>query len=246
MEMELEMFYMELADIASQLNRDELDIDGVLQAFCMRKFGDRRFLASFFLGIEQDGRLKVRGFYGASPQEIGITDGELSIFDDHPASLSIRTDSIICRELSFKKSVSIKPIVIAWPVESNARILGSVVSITDSGCDAIDENREFIDALALLINNTLSSRLERSKSRNNARLNGNAPHPEKLSERQEVILKMIAEGRTNGDIAEILGYSESLIRQETIKIYAILNCNGRHEAAQTYLARSGAVSTTSH
>jgi DNA-binding NarL/FixJ family response regulator len=237
------MFYKELAEIANQLNRDELDIDGVLKAVCMRKFGDRRFLASFFLGIEQDGRLTIKGYFGASPQEIGITDGALSIFDDHPASLSIRQDSMVCRELSFRKSASIKPIVIAWPVESNARILGSIVLITDSRCDSIDENREFLDALALLINNTLSSRLDRRNPRSNSKSNGNGPHPEKLSERQEVILKLIAEGRTNGDIAEILGYSESLIRQETIKIYAILNCNGRQEAAQTYLSRFGATST---
>jgi DNA-binding CsgD family transcriptional regulator len=58
-----------------------------------------------------------------------------------------------------------------------------------------------------------------------------------LTERQEVILKLISEGRTNGDIADILGYSESLIRQETIRIYAILKCNGRQEAGHIYLSR---------
>jgi len=55
-----------------------------------------------------------------------------------------------------------------------------------------------------------------------------------LTERQNLILKLIAEGRTNAAIADVLGYSESLIRQETIKIYAKLGCSGRNEAAQIY------------
>ena len=46
---------------------------------------------------------------------------------------------------------------------------------------------------------------------------------------------MMSEGRTNTSIGEILGYSESTIRQETIKIFATLGCNGRREASQLYL-----------
>jgi DNA-binding NarL/FixJ family response regulator len=57
-----------------------------------------------------------------------------------------------------------------------------------------------------------------------------------LTERQELILRLISEGRTNGDIADVLGYSESLIRQETIRIYAHLGCSGRTEAASIFRA----------
>jgi DNA-binding NarL/FixJ family response regulator len=55
-----------------------------------------------------------------------------------------------------------------------------------------------------------------------------------LTERQLVILQLISEDRTNTSISELLGYSESTIRQETIKIFAKLQCSGRHEAAQIY------------
>ena len=57
---------------------------------------------------------------------------------------------------------------------------------------------------------------------------------DKLTDRQMLILKMISENRTNILISEILGYSESTIRQETIKIYAKLGCNGREEASRIY------------
>ena len=55
-----------------------------------------------------------------------------------------------------------------------------------------------------------------------------------LTERQLIILRLISEERTNHTISELLGYSESTVRQETIKIFAKLNCAGRKEAAQIY------------
>ncbi len=58
-----------------------------------------------------------------------------------------------------------------------------------------------------------------------------------LTERQMVMLRLISEERTNRSISEILGYSESTIRQETIKIFSKLGCNGRKEAGQIFKER---------
>lgn len=55
-----------------------------------------------------------------------------------------------------------------------------------------------------------------------------------LTERQMVILRLISEDRTNMVISNLLGYSESTIRQETIKIFSILECKGRYAAGQIY------------
>lgn len=239
------MLYRELADIASHFNRDDLDIDEILQSFCLRRFADIRFLATFLFQIEQDGTLHIRGFFGADPQEIGIVGSSMSIFDDHPAAESIRSDSTVCTEFSGSKKSQRKSTMIAWPVQENARTLGSLVSITDADCAKSDEVTEFIDALVMLLNTAIAKRLEPMKTTKGVS-NGHAkqgdialrrtltPHPEELTERQIVILKLLSEGRTNLDIADALGYSESLIRQETIRIYAHLGCNGRHEAAKIY------------
>ena len=59
-----------------------------------------------------------------------------------------------------------------------------------------------------------------------------------LTERQQIILRLISEDRTNLAISDHLGYSESAIRQETIKIFAKLGCTGRHEAAMIYKEQS--------
>lgn len=50
-----------------------------------------------------------------------------------------------------------------------------------------------------------------------------------LSARQEVILKLILKGLTNTQIGEEIGFSESLVRQESIAIYSALKVSGRKE-----------------
>jgi DNA-binding CsgD family transcriptional regulator len=53
-----------------------------------------------------------------------------------------------------------------------------------------------------------------------------------LTERQKLILELIKSGMTNVSIADKMGYSESLIRQETIVIYQKLGINGRRDLAR--------------
>jgi DNA-binding CsgD family transcriptional regulator len=55
------------------------------------------------------------------------------------------------------------------------------------------------------------------------------PNGKDLSNRQKVILEMLSKGATNAEMALEIGYSESLIRQETIEIYRILGVSGRKE-----------------
>ncbi len=50
-----------------------------------------------------------------------------------------------------------------------------------------------------------------------------------LSVRQEVSLKLILKGLTNNQIGDEIGFSESLVRQESIAIYSALSVSGRKE-----------------
>jgi DNA-binding CsgD family transcriptional regulator len=52
-----------------------------------------------------------------------------------------------------------------------------------------------------------------------------------LTARQEIILTSLKKGMTNRDIAQEVSYSESLIRQETIIIYAKLGISGKKDLA---------------
>ena len=59
-----------------------------------------------------------------------------------------------------------------------------------------------------------------------------APHDvsELITLRQKKILKLIEAGLTNKEIAQQVHVSESLVRHETIRIYGLLNVEGRHQA----------------
>lgn len=56
-----------------------------------------------------------------------------------------------------------------------------------------------------------------------------------LTDRQIQILSHIANRKTNVEIGEIMGYSESTIRQETMRIFEKLQVNGRNEARAYFL-----------
>lgn len=51
-----------------------------------------------------------------------------------------------------------------------------------------------------------------------------------LTARQLRVLSLMADGMTNGQIARVLAFSESTVRQETMAIYRILQVKGRSEA----------------
>ena len=61
---------------------------------------------------------------------------------------------------------------------------------------------------------------------------GTAPAPatKDLTSRQLRVLALMAKGMTNGQIARVLAFSESTIRQETMAIYRTLQVKGRAEA----------------
>ena len=55
--------------------------------------------------------------------------------------------------------------------------------------------------------------------------------PPTLTARQVAILTLVAEDRSNPEIAAMLGYSESTVKQELQRVLRSLGASGRHEAA---------------
>lgn len=63
------------------------------------------------------------------------------------------------------------------------------------------------------------------------------PAVTKLTGRQVLIYNLLVHGYTNPEIAREIGYSESLVRQETIAIYAFLGVSGRKELIRNDAAK---------
>lgn len=237
------MFYRELASVANHLNNTSPGIDEILQMFCMQELAHLRFIGAIFFTLERDGFLHTHDFYGIQPAEIGIDQASIGIYSEVPWARCIREDSLVWTEATSAKRLRNARVhsYIAWPVKSDFRVIGSMLVLSESQAQPDGDLREFINAFAAIVSGTLINQVIKPRINTNILESKSDPHKatsESLSERQELILKLITEGRTNRDIADILGYSESLIRQETIKIYAVLGCSGRSEAARYYQLRN--------
>lgn len=58
-----------------------------------------------------------------------------------------------------------------------------------------------------------------------------------LTDRQKHVLDLMSEGKTNLAIANILGYSESTVRQETVRVFLAMGVSTRPQAVRMYLDR---------
>lgn len=252
------LFYRELVAVANYLQERDPDIEEILQMFCMREFAHLRFIAAFFFQFERDGRLHLRNYYGAEPATIGLDVDPLEMSTNLPVTNCIREGRLIwiasTPQIRSNGSARFKS-VLAWPIYAEFRIIGSLLAISETQIQEDSEVQEFMSAFTNLVGTTLAKKI--SVTTGVVGSSDGAPERQKqelehsesngqLSERQELILKLIAEGRTNSDIADILGYSESLIRQETIRIYSSLGCNGRAQAGQMYRERAAARVLTEH
>lgn len=127
---------------------------------------------------------------------------------------------------------------ICFPIEK----CGTPIAVLGVFCAPVVEPDAEIDAFMRAIGNLFSLHVYRTLDtpaaerhlKHKTTLSSPDSHAGNLTERQSLILRMMSEGRTNVSISEMLGYSESTVRQETIKIFAKLGCHGREEASEIY------------
>ena len=86
-----------------------------------------------------------------------------------------------------------------------------------------------LELMLRTVTNLVSLQITRQKNRKTV----DSASVNSLTDRQLHILSLISQKLTNGEIAEQMGYSESTIRQETMRIFDKLQVQGRHEA-RTY------------
>ena len=186
--------------------------------------------------VDHDGVIRVENIQGFSKHEV-MTKTSLHISHQRPISNAARTQKIIWarretvkndfpdfehldKETPWDSSVTL-PIglkfvygfafphdLTAWEnIERYFETIRSILSIYES---------------ALELKNALGSRtfLEESEI-------------QPLSERQSTILEYLKSGKTNKEIAEAIGYSESLVRHETMIIYKKLRVEGRNQLRES-------------
>jgi len=118
---------------------------------------------------------------------------------------------------------------LAWPINSH----GGAIAFFNSEFELSEVSEKFIMTVGSISGLAFKIALDcdwNSYSKKSQRIGANNSLP---TSRQEIIVKRIRNGLSNKAIALELGYSESLIRQETIAIYKIFNVAGRKELVAT-------------
>ena len=247
------MYLKRVSDFIGFLGLHQHKLEDVLSHLVHRVLVDIQVTSIFILSLNQSNRVELVGQYGCNQETWKGFPKTVSIFDKYPATEAMRTRKTswittlpdwgqeypLLKDFQFdgpeKTSISM-------PIEK----CGTPVAVAGFYALEVVEVDGEIDSFLGTIANVLSlyffsekeiveptnNRISRSTALNNR------SRDESLTERQLLILKLISENRTNISISELLGYSESTIRQETIKIYAKLGCNGREEASLVYLTRS--------
>jgi DNA-binding CsgD family transcriptional regulator len=243
------MFINRVSEFISFLSLREHQLEDVLAHLVHRVLVDIQATSVFVSSLSPNNNVEYVGQFGLDPQIWELYPRTTSIFDKYPITDAMRT-----RKTTWINTLPdwgdeyplLKPIeypgkeksFICMAIEKCATPV-AVVGIFASPVIEVDgEIDAFLGTIANLLSLHLYSKDDLLSSQNgsphkSAALKKNKTN-EVLSERQMLILKMISENRTNISISELLGYSESTIRQETIKIYAKLGCNGREEASRIY------------
>jgi DNA-binding CsgD family transcriptional regulator len=198
-------------------------------------FANVKASAILIFGISSDGHLKAESSFGL-PQEIvnHLTDVQLG--EERPIVAGFRSNQFAVISRQDSKEVFPKLHEADGIPENVASVV--LCPILPYGGFGLALNREpetsyelemFFRAagtLAALHFNRLqfavspvSSKSQRSTQKGKG----------ELTQRQLLIKKLMENGYTNIAIANEIGYSESLVKQETMAIFSILNISGRKE-----------------
>ena len=223
-----------ITSLAGQPTMDKLAQSLVLDFFA--DFDPRGALIS---GFDSHGRVRTLGSFGLDPDVVrGLQ--HLSVWDHAPAVDAIRIgeplifldgDEVRAKYPGLRDHEALLRPTVVWPLGLGIERLGAVQMqfIRAPYVHAlVDRFTQYMPIVALYV-----GLAQPSSTSNGSRMNHRLPESgEPLTERQRVILHMLAKGMTNPQIAARIGFSDSTVRQETMHIYRHLGVSGRREAAR--------------
>lgn len=224
-------------------------IEDVLAHMVLRVMAPLKATSAFVAKLDNQNSVITIGRYGINGDLYGQYEDCFSLSDRLPITDAIRQRKIITintlpewpkeySDLLTSPYHSEEAAFIAFPIERSGTPIAVAAVFFDVKLIMTAEIELFIQSIANLLSIYLNVNqvndqdkikpiaLPLSKDRSES--------GGELTQRQLLILRMISEGRTNIAIGDLLKYSESTIRQETIKIFSKLDCDGRHEASELY------------
>lgn len=179
-------------------------------------------VGSQILTVNQDASVTTLSSFGTTVIKPGTG---FSIWDDNLVARAIRENVETSGQMVHPETGD-SYWVFVYPYRRPSNPVGAVVMIKNENWAVVldDEDQRTLSLMGALWLETLGV----SELSNGAK----ASSPEELTARQRTILQLIAEGKTNAEIAKELILSESSIRQETVRIYKSLGVGTRGEASK--------------
>ena len=204
-----------------------------------------------FLVLETFAHIKISAFYAAEVTEDGYLSpvatfgipahvvagwGNIPLSVNAPFTDSIKNDKVILLKkveslVRYPSLANYEGVPQGWESYLVCPILPyGLIALTLDSTPKIDRQFEsFLKTVGVITIQHLSRNQKGFKNSNHSHGEKGIKKSGSLTDRQILIKKLMEKGLVNTAIAKEIGYSESLVRQETMRIYATLNISGRKE-----------------
>jgi len=219
----------------------------VISHITYRIFSDLHPTGSIFTAIEGGKSLLIKSHAGVVPIDDAAGGKSFSILDGNQVSRCFRSNLPKWESSDFQTDfITGLPLektnvahtehhgtTISVPLELRGSTSGVFTLFISGNSKKITEVELFITAVAQIFY-LYSFENHPEAAASEAPESGTMKKIESLTQRQLLILQLMADGKTNATISNALGYSESTVRQETIKIFFKLGCRNREEASNIF------------
>lgn len=227
------MYSKEILKLSSFLAQSTHSYNDIARFLVMNSFRSDGALSLYIGELVESGAISAVGAFGWSPQEYELFS-DLSFSDKLPICDSIRENEILVvsegKEF-YKQYPLMQDVNFSQPWVSGVNIpcypLGGLAVTFATSIKKTDAMILFFTAIGSLLGLYASRLPGRSINMGRAMERDMDLVATALTNRQSVISEMLERGFNNAQIGLELGYSESLIRQETVNIYRKLGVSGR-------------------
>lgn len=231
------MIHARIADFVAQLAANDLTEDELCEYLVTNTLSFLGVTGAWICEITNRQTVRARASFGVDQSQFSLwqefpLDWKLPINDAlrEQRFLWINTLPHWPEEYTTLHQVELSP-------ELKTMIVIPVLRVGNSnGCIGFFSNQVLnpdmeLELMLRTVTNLVSLQITRQKNRTRKKVDSASVHS--LTDRQLHILSLISQKLTNVEIAEQMGYSESTIRQETMRIFDKLQVKGRNEA-RTY------------
>lgn len=175
--------------------------------------------------IDQQAHINLVGSYGTGLPASGVT-----VWDEHPFGRAARNGKLHTEEV---ETIDGSPATAyCLPLLKGDEPIGLLTLTLKPGQAMHTISGDALSAISRITAIWLDGLNLGSTGTVSAGKGQSASSPESLTERQLAVLRLMAEGKTNAEIAQEMILSESTIRQETVRIYRALGVSARADASK--------------